>query len=188
MTQAAAHGQALDGERWCLVRVRGDLDLASEPALARVLEELAQNASHGREQHHQVVLDLASVTFLDCRGLRPIIDARRRLADRFWLANPTGQVTRLLALVGLAEEFGFLPGSVPTVQGRRPEQRRSQPFVVTVVHDEQQGVCGYCGAVLPVTFLSAPSAAASGVVLCPPCHDWTSAALVCRPRQPSRDS
>lgn len=184
MAQAAAHGHSLDGERWCLVRASGEIDLATESALARVLEAVTWHGSGPRgESHEQVVLDLTAVTFIDCSGLRPIIEARRRLADRFWLANPSRQVIRLLTVAGLADYFGFLP---PPHQ--RTDQRRGGSFVITVVHDERVGACGYCAAMLPVTLLSAPSVAPSALVLCPACRCRASVALVRAPRPASSDS
>jgi anti-anti-sigma factor len=112
MTQAAAQRHPPHGAHWCLVRATGEIDLEAEPELARVLQAVITRGSAPGWEHH-VVLDLAAVTFLDCSGLRPLIDARRRLGDRFWLANPPAHVTRVLALAGLGAAFAVLDGQPP---------------------------------------------------------------------------
>ena len=101
--------QAPPGE-WSLVRASGDIDIATATELDDVLLAAATDAQPVRH----LVLDLGAVTFLDCAGLRPLVAARRRLPDRFWLVNPPPQVRRLLSLTGLTDTFAYLD-DVPSV-------------------------------------------------------------------------
>jgi anti-anti-sigma factor len=94
---------------WSLVRATGDIDLATADELDGAL--LAATGDDRPDRH--LVLDLGAVTFLDCAGLRPLVAARRRLMDRFWLANPPPQVRRLLSLTGLTEAFAYLDDVPP---------------------------------------------------------------------------
>jgi anti-sigma B factor antagonist len=57
------------------LQVRGELDLATAPQLARCLRELQPNAD-------RVCLDLTGVSFLDLSGLRVLLDARRDAGER----------------------------------------------------------------------------------------------------------
>jgi anti-sigma B factor antagonist len=95
--------------RWSVVAVHGDLDLATGPELDQALRD----AVPADDLVRQVVLDLRAVTFLDCSGLRPLVEARRRLGDRFWLANVPRQPRRLLDLTGLTDAFAVLDDLPP---------------------------------------------------------------------------
>ncbi|MHB8659360.1 MAG: STAS domain-containing protein [Solirubrobacteraceae bacterium] len=53
------------------VRVTGELDLATAPILAQAL-------SQAEERAQRVVLDLRELTFMDCSGVRVILDASHR--------------------------------------------------------------------------------------------------------------
>jgi anti-anti-sigma factor len=93
------------------VRASGDIDLATAPELDRVLRAAVTPDQPDRH----LVLDLAAVTFLNGSGLRPLVRARRRLNDRFWLANPSRQVRRLLDLTALTHAFAVIDILPPTV-------------------------------------------------------------------------
>ncbi|WP_158791061.1 STAS domain-containing protein, partial [Streptomyces sp. NRRL WC-3549] len=56
---------------WTVLRIRGELDLASSPAVRRSV--------HGAvaEGRHDVVLDLSGVFFCDSSGVNVLIAARR---------------------------------------------------------------------------------------------------------------
>ncbi|MBI4943205.1 MAG: STAS domain-containing protein [Actinobacteria bacterium] len=101
--------QAPPGER-SLVRASGDVDLATATELDGALQAAATEDQPARH----LVVDLGAVTFLDCAGLRPLVAARRRLTDRFWLVNPPPQVRRLLSLTGLTDTFSYLD-DVPAI-------------------------------------------------------------------------
>jgi anti-sigma B factor antagonist len=77
------------------VAVAGELDLATLPALERVL---AAGARSGRD----VLLDLERVTFIDCSSLGAIAEAADRACERghqlvLW---PSPAVERLVELLG----------------------------------------------------------------------------------------
>ena len=90
-----------------LVRIEGELDMASAPRLGRVLNAaLDQGAS-------AVALDLTELTFLDSTGVRVLISAHRRAADQgcaFTLSAPTRSVRRALHLTGVDQVLVIEPG------------------------------------------------------------------------------
>jgi anti-sigma B factor antagonist len=92
-----------------LITVRGELDLASAPALA---EALQRTAGEGTQP---VTLDLAGVTFIDSSALRALVLAGRELADggRTLQIGPRSEmVARVLSMTSLdqhTEAFQVLP-------------------------------------------------------------------------------
>ena len=84
-----------------IVVVCGDIDVATAPQLDGHLRKAEQ---WGRD----VVVDLASVDFLDAAALRVLILSHRRLqatGRRLILRNVSGGPSRVLALSGFAETF-----------------------------------------------------------------------------------
>jgi anti-anti-sigma factor len=80
------------------VRLSGELDLASQSAMAETAEQLR---TMGRRE---VVLDVARVRFCDARGLAAIVAFRRRMEDAgagVTLRGADPQMVRLLRLTGL---------------------------------------------------------------------------------------
>jgi anti-sigma B factor antagonist len=81
-----------DGE----LRLVGDIDMDTAPALRRCLEG----------DPTVTVLDLREVTFLDSTGLSVLLHANQVRADGpLILRSPTGAVSRVLELTGTAELF-----------------------------------------------------------------------------------
>jgi anti-sigma B factor antagonist len=77
----------------------GELDLATGPVLERVLESLVGGPP-------AIELDLTGITFVDCAGLCPIRQARRRASRSFTqvrLSEAQPKVQRVLQLAGLDE-------------------------------------------------------------------------------------
>jgi anti-sigma B factor antagonist len=85
-----------------VVTVQGELDAYSAPSLE---EEASRLLADGVSD---LVLDLSGTKFLDSSGLRAILTAQRRLADRdghFSLRAPSESVRRLLDITGLVDHF-----------------------------------------------------------------------------------
>ena len=83
-----------------VVTVSGELDVASSHQLERELANL--------ESESLVVIDLATLTFIDSTGLGVIVRAHQRAQEqgrRVGLVRGNGQVERLLTLTGLENEL-----------------------------------------------------------------------------------
>jgi anti-sigma B factor antagonist len=74
------------------VRVGGELDLATAPVLARALAAC-------RRSSRRITLDLRELEFMDCSGVRCILDANSRA--QLTVIAGTGRVRQLLALTGV---------------------------------------------------------------------------------------
>ena len=80
--------------------VHGDIDMAGGP----ILEEVILS----RENSHQVVIDLADVSFIDSSGLRSLLGASRRAQARkssVTLRFVGPEVARLLQITGTTDQF-----------------------------------------------------------------------------------
>ncbi len=89
-----------------VITIRGDLDVATAPAAARVVAE------HAREGT-DTVLDLGQLDFMDSSGLRVLLVAANRAAkhgDAIHIRALTPAVERLLVYTGTTELF-VLPGA-----------------------------------------------------------------------------
>lgn len=81
-----------------VVRVAGELDIATAPQLGRYLENL----------QGVVVVDLSEVTFLDSTGLNMLVNARKRLhalGGQLALRDPHPAVRIVLAIARLEDWF-----------------------------------------------------------------------------------
>ncbi|MEU9870461.1 STAS domain-containing protein [Actinomadura sp. NPDC048021] len=91
-----------------IVALRGDLDMASAPALGeRLLTALPQSA-------RLLILDLREVTFCDAAGLTMLIGIQRdatELGISLYLSAPRPQVAKLLRITGLDRGLNVHPGS-----------------------------------------------------------------------------
>ena len=86
--------------RWrdaTVVRVEGDVDIATVPALRSLL------ARAGHEAH--VLVDLSGVTFMDCSGLSALLQARAHHAGRLALRAPPPSLRRILAALDIESAF-----------------------------------------------------------------------------------
>src|ERR1700679_3553704 len=80
------------GSAW--VQLAGELDFATLPAFERTLRDAQRSAG-------TVSIDLQALAFIDCSGLKAILDAdaaARRAGNRLVLLRGSGQVDRVLAL------------------------------------------------------------------------------------------
>lgn len=84
------------------VTVAGELDAASAPALAALIDPLVA------KDVPSVVINLAEVTFMDSSGLRTLVRAANEAkasGGSLVLARASGAVIRLLEVTGLVESL-----------------------------------------------------------------------------------
>ena len=88
-----------------VVRLVGELDMATAPILLRRLED----------DPAVTVLDLREVTFIDSSGLSVLVWANRdrESSEPLTLRAPTAAVCRVLEVTGLVEVFRIDPGTPP---------------------------------------------------------------------------
>ncbi|MCU1372984.1 MAG: anti-sigma factor antagonist [Actinomycetia bacterium] len=94
----------LDADRWTLVHLRGEIDLATAPALDRELTTLRDRGAQ------RLWLDLAEVTFLDASGVRVLCRTAGALdaaGGGLELVGPRGMVRRVLEITGLGGLIAF---------------------------------------------------------------------------------
>jgi anti-sigma B factor antagonist len=90
------------GEDRVVVRLSGELDLASAPALERELER------DEIETATMLVFDLDGLEFLDSTGLQVVLATNRRATERgqqFAITRGSPQVQRLLDITRVAERL-----------------------------------------------------------------------------------
>ena len=92
--------------------VSGEVDLSTAPNLTQALEEVLGLGN-------QVVVDLEEVRFMDCSGLRALVQAARRAeelgAGRLHVTPGPRQVRRLFELTGAAGTVQVVPPSAAGV-------------------------------------------------------------------------
>lgn len=91
-----------------VLRLAGELDLASVPHLQRALDRIRPDAE-------QIVIDVERVTFIDSSGLRALLVWRRQCEEdgvEFRLTPGTPDVRRLFEVTGLLDRL-------PTLRRRR---------------------------------------------------------------------
>jgi anti-anti-sigma factor len=94
--------QVRDGDEAVIIGVRGELDLASSPAL----EEELENGAASRAQ--VVIVDLRQLEFMDSTGLSVLVRAHQRATEHgqsFAVVRGPQQVQRLLSLTGVADRL-----------------------------------------------------------------------------------
>jgi anti-anti-sigma factor len=99
MSSAAVHRDT----RRVVVDAVGELDLATAPGLRWSLDHYPANSDA------QLIVDMSGVTFIDCAGLRPLLETRNRWGDQMALRDPSRPVTRLLDLLDLNGRFEIQP-------------------------------------------------------------------------------
>jgi anti-sigma B factor antagonist len=84
-----------------VIRITGDLDARTASLFDRAYDEASDHAPA------RVIVDLSHMDFIDSTGLRSIVRARARAADRaaFVLRDPQRGTVRILELSGLLDEF-----------------------------------------------------------------------------------
>jgi anti-anti-sigma factor len=102
-----------EGPGTARVRVAGELDIATGPALETLLRDCQQRAE-------LVVLDLRELSFMDLAGTRLIVDASRRARmamRRLVLVRPPPQVDRIFTLTGSHDTLEFVDAAEFEVAG-----------------------------------------------------------------------
>jgi anti-sigma B factor antagonist len=86
-----------------VLRVTGDIDMASAPALAAALE---QNTANYRSP---VLLDLTECSFVDSGGLNVLLQTVRQFDLQAWLGvlGANRNLRRIFEIVGLASDDRF---------------------------------------------------------------------------------
>jgi anti-sigma B factor antagonist len=117
-------GVELHGD-WTVVRVNGEVDIATAPRLREQLIELVADG------HHRLVLDLDGVEFLDSTGLGVIVGALKRARSQggdLRLVCTRPRLTKVFRLTALdramplsatTEEAISAPPPAPTGAGDR---------------------------------------------------------------------
>lgn len=94
--------EARDDGDWSVLVVRGEVDVFTAPKLRERIIELIEK---GR---HDIVVDLAGVSFMDSTGLGILVGCLKRVKERegsLALAGPQRPVMRVLTITGLSRVF-----------------------------------------------------------------------------------
>jgi anti-anti-sigma factor len=94
-----------DADQAVVIGVRGELDLASSPALEYELD------SGSAADAPLVIVDLRELEFMDSTGLSVLVRAHQRATEngqRFAVVRGPQQVQRLLSLTGVAERLTLI--------------------------------------------------------------------------------
>ncbi|MGP3987173.1 STAS domain-containing protein [Streptomyces sp. 3N207] len=105
LESAPGHTERLDGGV-TVMELRGEIDIRTAPFLAARLDRLTAGP------HPDLVLDLRSVSFMDCSGLRLLCRARNRTlarGGRLRLVTGSSHFLRILKHTGLAGLFEVHP-------------------------------------------------------------------------------
>ena len=97
----------------CLVPIKGEIDLASAPALRSALVRLRQRGNR------HFVLDLSGVTHMDSTGLGVLLSFYRTLGSTgaIAIAAPPENVLALLKVTGLDQRFAVFPSVDEAIAG-----------------------------------------------------------------------
>jgi anti-anti-sigma factor len=96
----------LAGLNGITVRLGGELDMASVPAIKTEIE------SHLADRVSTAVFDLGSLTFMDSSGITLLVQLSNQ-ADHVEVRNPTPTVRRVLEATGLLKRFGLEDEDLP---------------------------------------------------------------------------
>jgi anti-anti-sigma factor len=115
----------------------GEVDLLTAPTLRGRLYDAALGCER------MLVVDLSAVTFLDCAGLGPLLEARAYLGGRLRLRGVPWPVEHMLRLTGLLATFTILDG---TETESHQEQARKHDAALAHRLAARRGVSGTASA------------------------------------------
>jgi anti-sigma B factor antagonist len=101
------HLDAVVVGRTRIVRVAGELDMATGPQLNEEMSRLIE-----ADEDKQIVLDLAELRFLDCAGIGHLTELVQRAASRaisLRICNAAGTVEEVLRLTGMEDILHMPP-------------------------------------------------------------------------------
>ncbi len=85
------------------VLVRGEVDVSTAPRLGEQLKR-------AERMGHEIVVDLEDATFMDCAGMRTLLQARTDIGPaRFFVTPGPPQVQRLFQLAGTSGMLHVVP-------------------------------------------------------------------------------
>jgi anti-anti-sigma factor len=97
------------------MRVEGELDLS-------VADQFQERLGAAATEEVEVLLSLESCDFIDSTGIAAIVLAHKLMASkgrRLLVCNPSGQVSRILAVTGL-KDAGLIYPSIDEALAERP--------------------------------------------------------------------
>src|ERR1700712_4183292 len=98
--------EEIESDAGVIIRLRGELDLVSEPQLAGVVDRILARGTR------QLAVDLRELTFMDSSGVSAMVTAERacrRHGMRFLLISGSAAIGELLAMCGLDGYFEIVP-------------------------------------------------------------------------------
>ena len=94
----------------CLIRLSGELDLASAPALQSEVDRLLAEALQ------TIVIDLANLEFIDSMGIQCLVQLSKRSragGDPLRFVDARGDVDRMLRLTGVRDALPVIEHDLP---------------------------------------------------------------------------
>jgi len=84
------------------VRVKGDVDLSTAPAMRAALDQA------WRDGKDDLLVDLSDATFMDCAGLTVLLQARRAWGGRLSVHRPPASLRRILQALDMEGAFAIV--------------------------------------------------------------------------------
>lgn len=101
------------------LRILGEIDMATAPVLEGCLQEVESNGGTA------IVVDLEQVTFMDCSGLRPFLEAAQRASRSgrtFAITRAPAAVRRVLQITGTTHLLAAVAPALPP-----PDRHSEEP-------------------------------------------------------------
>ena len=92
----------IDGSRASVIRISGELDLASVPGIESEIQPAVEAAPE------RVVFDLSGVTFMDSSGIAMLLRVAKRVSE-VEIRDPSAAVRRIIEATGLADVLRVKP-------------------------------------------------------------------------------